>query len=113
MTYDISLTADGESTVYVRWVMGGTDAAVTYPGWNIDDVQLWADPLEPEVPGDVNDDGHVNLSDFSTFAVCYAGPGHTTPPGGCTAEEFDECDLNQDGDVDLGDFSTFAVWFGT
>lgn len=37
-SFDISAVADGESTVFVRWVMGTTDSSVTYPGWNIDDV---------------------------------------------------------------------------
>ena len=46
--YDISAVADGHSTVYIRWVMGPTDASVTYSGWNIDDVQIWADT--PDVP---------------------------------------------------------------
>ena len=40
--YDISAVADGEPTVYVRWKMGPTDDSVTYPGWNIDDVEIWA-----------------------------------------------------------------------
>lgn len=37
-TYDISAVADGQSTVYVRWVMGTTDGSLQYSGWNIDDV---------------------------------------------------------------------------
>jgi len=32
--------ADGQSTVYFRWGMGPTDDWVTYPGWNLDDVQV-------------------------------------------------------------------------
>ena len=39
--FDISAIADGESTVYVRWVMGTTDSSVTYPGWNIDDIRFF------------------------------------------------------------------------
>ena len=42
-TFDISAVADGESTVYIRWVMGTTDYVVVYPGWNIDDVALIGD----------------------------------------------------------------------
>lgn len=38
--YDISAVADRKSGVYVRWGMGPTDTSVTYPGWNIDDVEL-------------------------------------------------------------------------
>jgi subtilisin-like proprotein convertase family protein len=39
-TYDISAVADSEPTVFLRWVMGSTDGSETYPGWNIDDVEL-------------------------------------------------------------------------
>jgi hypothetical protein len=39
--FDISAIADGRSTVYIRWCMGPTDGSVTYPGWNIDDVEIW------------------------------------------------------------------------
>ncbi len=39
---DISEFADGEETVYVRWVMGETDAWATYCGWNIDDIEIRA-----------------------------------------------------------------------
>jgi len=35
-----SSIADGQATVYFRWGIGPTDDAVTYPGWNIDDVQV-------------------------------------------------------------------------
>ena len=38
--YDISAVADGQPTVYVRWGMGPTGGSVTYPGWNIDDVEI-------------------------------------------------------------------------
>jgi hypothetical protein len=55
--------------------------------------------------GDLNMDGRVNLSDFSTFSVCFTGPG------GPVAPECECADLNADGDVDLSDFNTFAVNF--
>ncbi len=38
--------ADGQATVYFRWGIGPTDESVTYPGWNIDDVQVTGDPIE-------------------------------------------------------------------
>ncbi|MFK7849920.1 MAG: PASTA domain-containing protein, partial [Akkermansiaceae bacterium] len=37
-TFDISAVADGEATVYIRWVMGSTDGSWQFSGWNIDDV---------------------------------------------------------------------------
>jgi hypothetical protein len=40
--FDISAVADGQSTVFIRWGMGSTDSSDTYPGWNIDDVEIWA-----------------------------------------------------------------------
>jgi hypothetical protein len=63
-------------------------------------------------PGDLNHDGLVNLSDFSTFSVCYSGTSKVRP-GGCPEEAWEEADLDGDGDVDLSDFSTFSVLFGT
>ncbi|MCK4661146.1 MAG: S8 family serine peptidase, partial [Phycisphaerae bacterium] len=40
--YDISSIADDQPTVYIRWGMGPTDGGLTYPGWNIDDIQIVA-----------------------------------------------------------------------
>ncbi|HKQ50221.1 MAG TPA: S8 family serine peptidase [Phycisphaerae bacterium] len=47
-TYNIAAVADGQPTVYIRWGMGTTDTSITYPGWNIDDVEIWA--LAPSCP---------------------------------------------------------------
>ncbi len=44
LAYDISAVADGQPTVYIRWVMGPTDWSVKYCGWNIDDVEILGDP---------------------------------------------------------------------
>ncbi|GAG31212.1 unnamed protein product, partial [marine sediment metagenome] len=44
---NISSVADDQLTVYVRWGMGPTDGGVTFPGWNIDDVQIVAIGGEP------------------------------------------------------------------
>ena len=38
--------ADNQSTVYFRWGIGPTDDSVTYPGWNIDDVQVTGDRIQ-------------------------------------------------------------------
>lgn len=63
-------------------------------------------------PADQNRDGDVDLDDFAQFGDCYVGPGVTTPPGGCTGEEFDQADVDGDGDVDLADFTVFQGCFG-
>ena len=39
-TYSIAAVADNQPTVYIRWGMGSTDTSVTYPGWNIDDIEI-------------------------------------------------------------------------
>lgn len=51
--YDISSVADGQATVYIRWVMGTTDSSVTYSGWNIDDVAIVGDNVGPSPSDDV------------------------------------------------------------
>lgn len=48
--YDVSSIADQQSTVYVRWGIGPTDGGWTYCGWNIDDVEIWGEPVSPEPP---------------------------------------------------------------
>ena len=63
------------------------------------------------IPGDLDEDGDVDVIDFGTFVDCFGGPENTTPPSGCSPETFDACDLDQDNDVDLGDFTTFQAAF--
>jgi hypothetical protein len=47
---DISSLADGNG-VYIRFVMGATDASGQYCGWNIDDISLWGFlPTQSSVP---------------------------------------------------------------
>ncbi len=92
MAYDISSIADGQSTVYLRWVMGTTDGSVVYCGWNLDDIQLWASSDNPQVvlthaDHDIDDsagnnDGMINpmetiLLDVTAQNVGIAGTGIT------------------------------------
>lgn len=42
-SYNISATADGQPTVYIRWGMGTTDSSISYCGWNIDDITISGD----------------------------------------------------------------------
>ncbi len=52
-TYDISKIADGQPTVYLRWVMGPTHPTrPTERGWNIDDVEIWQS--SPPLPADIH-----------------------------------------------------------
>jgi serine protease AprX len=104
--YDISTIADGQPTVYIRWSMGPTNGAITYPGWSLDDVEIWG-LSAPSTPGDLDQDGDVDLDDFAGWAECLAGPDAATPPPGCTALRFGRADLDQNGHVDLADFAAF------
>lgn len=50
------------------------------------------------LPGDANDDGRVDTSDFAIFAQHFSGTG--------------ACDFNQDGEVNGLDFNILACHFG-
>jgi hypothetical protein len=57
------------------------------------------------VPGDCDDDGDVDLDDFTNFTACLLGPDAGLDPG-CACFDFDG-----DGDIDLLDFAGFQVDF--
>ena len=50
VSYDISVVADHESTVYLRWTIGPTDSSYIYCGWNLDDVEILALPAGGGTP---------------------------------------------------------------
>jgi hypothetical protein len=63
--------------------------------------------------GDFDYDGDVDLSDFTVFADCMAGPATTpTPTPPVTAADcLDAFDFDADADVDIGDFAELLVVF--
>lgn len=61
-------------------------------------------PIPHPDAGDFDEDGDIDLTDYSTLGDCIAGPEQTTPPAECAAAEFDASDLDDDSDVDLDDF---------
>ena len=106
-TYDLSAVADGQSAVRVRWGMGPTDASVTYPGWNIDDVEIIGVvnfSCQGIPAGDVNGDGVVDGRDIQGFAEVVLDPY----AAGLTLEEFCGADVNADGFVTLDDLPLFV-----
>lgn len=70
-TYDISAFADDQSTVYVRWGMGPTDARWHYSGWNIDDIKLVSDSNQVPLTGDFELDCDVDLGDLILLAIAW------------------------------------------
>jgi agmatine deiminase len=105
-TYSLSAVADGQPTVYVRWGEGPTDAGVTYPGWNIDDVEIWA--FEPPlIVGDLNCNGTIGFDDINPFVMALTNPaGWQAAYPGCNPLAGD---INGSGAVDFGDINPFVT----
>ncbi len=57
--------------------------------------------LKVPVPGDIDDDGDVDVNDYATLQDCFSGEDVPYPPG-C-----ENADLDNDGDVDLDDYTLF------
>ncbi len=115
VAFDISAVADHQPTVYIRWGMGPTDAAVTYPGWNIDDVEIRGrvsassqdcdtNGVPDECQPDCNTNGVADACDLvaGTSADC-SGNGI---PDEC--EGFIKGDTDYDGSVTPADWASFA-----
>jgi len=105
-TIDIAAVADGHATVYIRWTLGPTDYSVTYPGWNIDDVEVWAVAQPCATPrgnGDVNLDGTVDARDIQAFVRVLLQPGTAMSQELCAA------DVQTDGAVDMADLEAFVA----
>jgi hypothetical protein len=64
-------------------------------------------------PGDIDDDGDVDLSDYATFADCMAGPFTTPEPTAPISVDMclDAFDDDEDNDVDMRDFASFQRAF--
>ncbi len=58
------------------------------------------------IDGDADNDGDVDLDDFSVFVTCMEASESASGPSECTVFDFDE-----DGDVDLADFARFQTFF--
>ncbi len=77
--YNISAVADGQATVFIRWGMGPSDASVTYPGWNLDDIQIWGVGDGAIAPSPVlAEPGGIKKQRFVSFIVPSAGAGVMT-----------------------------------
>ncbi len=58
----------------------------------------------PVAPGDVGEDGSVDLSDYAEFQACSTGPYGAAP-----REECQVFDVNHSGTIDLADFAAIQT----
>ncbi|HUW84069.1 MAG TPA: hypothetical protein VMZ31_14890 [Phycisphaerae bacterium] len=115
----LQIGVDGAGTVQVSLM--GASAAHTYIAVEgpvaelFDSVEI--DPSAGSITlrvlsdGDFDDDGDVDLGDYEEFLACLNGPNVTTPPPGCSPQQFAEADLDGDEDCDLADAAAFARRF--
>ncbi|MCW5755110.1 MAG: proprotein convertase P-domain-containing protein [Phycisphaeraceae bacterium] len=122
--YDIAHIADNQPTVYIRWVMGPTDSSVTYPGWNIDDVQIlgilppgqscvadMSSSSDPFDPGYGVPDGQVDAADFFYFLDQFVLGNIAVADLTGSSDPFDPNYGVPDGQVDAADFFYFLDRF--
>ncbi len=98
-TYSLAAVADNQPAVRLRWGMGPTDASVTYPGWNLDDIQVWGLVSTTCEPCDTNCDGSINGQDIQPFIQILNGAAGCSPCAG---------DTNADGSLNGFDITPFV-----
>ncbi len=109
-TATLSPAADDEPAVYVRWVLGPTDATITYPGWNIDDVEVWG-RVAPALPaaGDMDCDGALDFADINLFVLALTDPAaYAIDQPGCDVLV---ADVNDNGSAGFDDINPFVALF--
>ncbi|MFH0981167.1 MAG: hypothetical protein V2A79_06490 [Planctomycetota bacterium] len=107
-SYNISAVADGRPTVYIRWVMGTTNATITYPGWNIDDVEIHG--IVPAVSQDctgngIPDECEPDCNDNGTADSCDIAGGTSEDCTGNGIPDECEADCNGNGTADSCDIA--------
>ncbi len=80
--YDISLTADDQPAIYLRWGLGTTDSSVQHSGWAIDDVTLTGSPTFSSGGADEDSDGDGLPAWWE--ALYYGGPTNANPSATCS-----------------------------
>ncbi|MHC4676045.1 MAG: BACON domain-containing protein, partial [Planctomycetota bacterium] len=112
-TYDISAVADNQPTVYIRWTMGPTDGFLTYPGWNIDDICLFGDPIDdlriapPERFSPSGPEGGLFTPSNKIYTLTNNGPSTLSWTADVTQPWLD-VDPNA-GVLDIGDSNTVEL----
>lgn len=95
-----STSADG--VFELSGTIGQPDAGTMAGG----DFELHGGFWFPVAPNDCNEDGGLNLFDYSDFEACLTGPGGEFPTPGCSC--FDQ---NGDEAIDLNDFALIQSGF--
>ena len=116
--HDISAVADDVATVYVRWGTGPTDYSVSYPGWNIDDVEIWGVAARTTCPGDADCDGNITFLDIGYFVAALSGEQawinlHVARLGLAPQCPWANCNADGLGGVTFEDIVPFANLIGT
>ncbi len=95
ISYDVSGLSLGDYTATVTV----TDSQATNdPATVMVDVSI----TPPPIPGDLDSDGDVDMTDYGLFQACMTGPNLGPPPPGC-----DGAMLDGDNDVDVDDLNLF------
>ena len=105
--YIVPAAGGDPMTCDLRWMFGSDEWPTVDRGWFIDDVCVYAAPTGAGlffIRGDINNDGHVDISDI-VYLINYIFRGGPPPPAPC-----DRADVNDDGLVDISD-SVYLVNF--
>ncbi len=87
------------------FIQDENDPPVAIGKWYIDYLRA-VEPPAPAIPGDIDQDGDIDLDDFATLPDCLHGPNVAVSTA-CT-----ELQLDADIDVDLRDASVFFSSYG-
>ena len=101
---------DGTGFISLQWAGEGELPNVDDPDAPIRFTYVCATNTEfdEQSPGDLNDDGAINLIDFSVYANCH---GRGAPGGNCGVVDYIVSDLDGSGRINLLDFALFALNF--
>ena len=93
-----SISADGRYVSFYSW------SSNLVPGDTNNGGDVFVHECEPAIPGDLDDDGDVDLSDLAVLLSNYG-----TPSGML----YEDGDIDGDGDVDLSDLAELLANYGS
>ncbi|MBL7134990.1 MAG: immune inhibitor A [Candidatus Marinimicrobia bacterium] len=93
----------GNENIKIRFVLK-TDSAVTDDGWYLDNITVFGYPVIAYTPGDVNNDGVINVSDIVRIVNIILSTGNEP-----TEQELLAGDINSDGDLNVVDIVMIVI----